>query len=159
MLEYGDKKVKPDLKGEKMNRIKLVIVLLIFVSSISSTVLAQGADVKSNLASLFEFSKAKSYEKAAALIAYEGEDKTRVQKEAFNSANKDELTQVKRICKKISALIELSSKYDFGAPSVKKDGETEIYSIEVSFISGDQKLVTEFSFIKTEKGFLLSNMN
>lgn len=159
MLEYGDKKVKPDLKGEKMNRIKLVIVLLIFVSSISSTVLAQGADVKSNLASLFEFSKAKSYEKAAALIAYEGEDKARVQKEAFNSANKDELTQVKRICKKISALIELSSKYDFGVPSVKKDGETEIHSIEVSFISGDQKLVTEFSFIKTERGFLLSNMN
>lgn len=142
-----------------MNRIKLVIVFLIFVSSISSAVFAQSDDVKSNLVNLFELSKAKSFEKAAALIAYEGEDNARVQKEAFNSASKDELTQVKRICKKISALIELSSKYDFGAPNVKKDGDKEIHSIEVSFVSGDQKLVTEFSFIKTEKGFLLSNMN
>lgn len=142
-----------------MNRIKFVIALLIFVSSISSALFAQSGDVKSNLVSLFEFSKAKSYEKAAVLIAYEGEDKARIHKEAFNSANKDELTQVKRICKKISALIELSSKYDFGTPSVKKVGEKEIHSVEVSFISGDQKLVTEFAFIKTEKEFLLSNMN
>lgn len=159
MLKTGYKKVKPVQKGEKMNQIKLVIALLIFVSSISSAIFAQSADVKSNLVNLFEFSKAKTYEKAAALIAYEGDDKARIQKEAFNSSNKDELTQVKRICKKIYALIELSSKYDFGAPSVKKDGEKEIHSIEVSFVSGDQKLVTEFSFIKTEKGFLLSNTN
>ena len=142
-----------------MNRIKLVIAFLIFVSSISSAVFAQSDDVKSNLVNLFELSKVKSFEKAAALIAYEGDDNARVQKEAFNSSNKDELTQVKRICKKISALIELSSKYDFGASVVKKDGDKEIHSIEVSFVSGDQKLVTEFSFIKTEKGFLLSNMN
>ena len=112
-----------------------------------------------SLTSLFELSKAKSYEKAAALIAYDGEDKARLKKDAFNATNKEELAQVKRICKKISALIELSSKYDFGTSSVKQEGENEIQLIEVNFISGAQKLVTEFSFIKTEKGYLLFNMN
>lgn len=127
-----------------------------FASSIS---LAQGSDIKGNLKSLFELSKSKSFEKAAELIAYEGEDKARVHKESFNPANKDEIAQVKRISKKIAALIELSSKYDMGNPNVKQDGEKEIQTIEVSFVSGDQKLVTEFSFIKTAKGYLLFNMN
>lgn len=141
-----------------MNKIKFSTALMIVAGILSSITFAQSS-AKASLTSLFELSKAKSYEKAAALIAYDGEDKARIKKDAFNVANKDELSQVKRICKKISALIELSSKYDFGTSSVKQDGESEIQLIEVNFISGDQKLVTEFSFIKTEKGYLLFNMN
>ncbi len=142
-----------------MNKIKALIMVVIFLNSFSTIINAQGYELKSNLKNLFEFSKAKSFEKAAELIAYEGEDKERVHKESFNSASKDEIAQVRRICKKISALIELSSKYEFGEPTEKKLGEKEIQTIDVSFVSGDQKLVTEFSFIKTEKGFLLFNMN
>ncbi len=141
-----------------MNKIKLSTALMIVAGIFSSITFAQSS-AKASLTSLFELSKAKSYEKAAALIAYDGEDKARIKKDAFNVANKDELSQVKRICKKISALIELSSKYDFGTSSVKQEEESEIQLIEVNFISGDQKLVTEFSFIKTENGYLLFNMN
>ncbi|MFA7419717.1 MAG: hypothetical protein WCZ90_08515 [Melioribacteraceae bacterium] len=141
-----------------MNKIKFSTALMIVAGIFSSMTFAQSS-AKASLTSLFELSKAKSFEKAAALIAYDGEDKARIKKNAFNVANKDELSQVKRICKKISALIELSSKYDFGTSSVKQEGESEIQLIEVNFISGDQKLVTEFSFIKTEKGYLLFNMN
>jgi hypothetical protein len=143
----------------KMKKIKLLYVAALIFSVMIGSISAQNSDTKNSLANLFEFSKSKSYEKAASLIAYEGEDKARAQKESFSSSNKDELAQVKRICKKISALIELSSKYDFGTPGIKQEGEKEIHTIEVSFVSGDQKLTTEFSFIKTAKGYLLFNMN
>ncbi|KAF0151929.1 MAG: hypothetical protein FD143_1539 [Ignavibacteria bacterium] len=142
-----------------MNRIKYWFVFVFLIGLSSNLAFAQVSDVTTNLKNLFEFSKAKSFEKAAELIAYDGEDKARIQMESFNAANKDEIAQVKRICKKISALIELSSKYDFSTPVVKQDGDKEIQTIDVSFVSGDQKLVTEFSFIKTEKGLLLFNMN
>ena len=139
----------------------LGLILLIVISSGSKIILAQEVEtsVKSTLSNLLEYSKSKAYEKASSLIAYDGDDKTRIQKDTFNAANKDELGQVKRVCKKIAALLDLSSKHVFGKFETKKDGITEIYSIEVNFISGDQKLVTAFSFIKTEKGYLLSNVN
>ena len=139
----------------------LGLILLIVFSSGSKMIFAQGAEtaVKNTLTNLFDYSKSKAYEKASALISYDGNDKTRVQKDAFNTANKDELNQVKRVCKKISALIDLSSKHEFGKFETKKDGTNENYFIEVNFISGDQKLVTAFSFIKTDKGYLLININ
>lgn len=137
-----------------------LLLLIVFISG-SKMIFAQEVEttVKSTLTNLLEFSKSKSYEKASALIAYDGDDKTRIQKDAFNSANNNELSQVKRVCKKIAALLDLSSKHVFGKFETKKDGINEIYSIEVNFISGDQKLVTAFSFIKTDKGYLLSNVN
>lgn len=139
--------------------ITLGLIILILLTSGSKVIFAQGAEaaIKSTLNNLFDFSKSKAYEKAALLIAYDGEDKNRIQKEAFNPANKEELSQVKRVCKKISALLDLSSKHEFGKFETKKDGQN--YIIEVNFISGEQKLVTAFSFIKTEKGYLLININ
>ena len=136
----------------------LVAVVMFFcVQSIYAQ--TEESAIKANLTSLFSHSKAKSFENAAALIVYEGEDKTRDQKESFNPGNKDEVNQVKRICKKISALIDLSSKYDFGPVTSKQVDGKDVYSLDVSFISGDQKLITAFTFVKTAKGFLLSNMN
>ncbi len=157
--DYTFQRSNKVIKEIKMNRIKYWFMFAFLMGLSNNLIFAQGNDVTNNLKNLFELSKAKSYEKAADLIAYDGEDKARIQMESFNAANKDEIAQVKRVCKKISALIELSSKYDFGTPVVKQDGEKEIQTIDVSFVSGDQKLVTEFSFIKTEKGFLLFNMN
>jgi hypothetical protein len=135
------------------------VCIFIFTMSIDTVAQNTEGTLKTNITSLFDLSKLKSFEKAALLIAYEGEDNTRSQKDTFNPANKEELTQVKRICKKISALIELSTRYEFGQYSTSRVGEKDIFSIDVNFISGDQKLVTAFSFIQTEKGFLLSNMN
>ena len=83
---------------------KSVFLVLIVVITGSNILFAQNESenaVKSTLNKLFEFSKSKSYEKAAAYIAYEGEDKNRVGKESFNAANKDELNLVKRTLKKI----------------------------------------------------------
>jgi len=137
-----------------------LMILIVFAAG-SKVILAQSAEtgVKSALSDLFNYSKSKSYEKASALIVYDGEDKSRNQKDSFNSADKDELNQVKRVCKKIAALLDLSSKHEFGKFESKKEGAGDNYLIEVGFISGDQKLVTTFTFIKTDKGYLLSNIN
>ena len=152
------------LKKEiKMKIIMKSLLLVLFVAISGSNILfAQNEsenEVKTTLNKLFDFSKSKVYDKAASYIAYEGEDKNRIGKESFNAANKDELNQVKRICKKISALIDLSSKHEFGKFNIQKDGEKESYTIEVNFVSGDQKLVTSFRLIKTANGLLLADMN
>ena len=141
---------------------KSIFLVLFVVISGSNILFAQNESenaVKTTLNKLFDFSKSKSYEKAASYIAYEGEDKNRVGKESFNAVSKDELNQVKRICKKISALIDLSSKHEFGKFTTQKDGEKESYTIEVNFVSGDQKLVTLFRLIKNASELLLTDMN
>jgi hypothetical protein len=143
---------------KRLLNVGLITVLMLFVVQ-NTPAQTDDSAIKANLTSLFNHSKAKAFEKAAELIVYEGEDKARDQKDSFNSSNKDEVNQVKRICKKISALIELSSKYDFGPVVSKQVDGKDIYSIDVNFISGDQKLATGFTFLKTAKGFLLSNMN
>jgi hypothetical protein len=118
-----------------------------------------GSSVKSVLNNLFTYSKTKAYDKAALLIAYDGEDKNRFLKESFNPANKDELSQARRKCKEISALIDLSNKYEIGKISTATFDGKEIYTIDVSFISGEQKLVKTYTFIKAGNGYLLIKVN
>ena len=135
------------------------MILFTLVAFSSHVQYAQANDensVKSTLKNLLEFSKTKAYDKAANLIAYEGDDKNRTHKDSFNPSNKEELNQVKRICKKITALLELSSKYEFGE---FKSASKGAYTVQVTFISGEQKLATTFNFEKTGKGFLLVSMN
>ncbi|PKL82765.1 MAG: hypothetical protein CVV24_08390 [Ignavibacteriae bacterium HGW-Ignavibacteriae-3] len=141
--------------------IRLSLLIMIMAISGKNIVFAQDAEssVKAALVTLFELSKSKTYEKAATLIAYEGDDKARIRKDSYNPLNKDEIGQVKRVCKKISALIDLSSKQENGRFQKEKDGALDTFILEVNFISGDQKLVTAFTFIKTEKGFLLTDIN
>lgn len=142
-----------------MKKIQTALLLLLFAAA---SIFAQNnieSSLKNNLTQLFSLSKEKSFDKAAPLIAYSGEDQNRNMKAPFDPSNKDEVNQVKRICKKISALLDLSSKYDFGKFENKKTDGTELYSLDVTFLSGDQKLTTTFTFVKTNLGYLLSNVN
>lgn len=134
----------------------ILFILAIFSSTVQHAQPTDENAVKSTIKNLLEYSKTKAYDKAGSLIAYEGDDKNRIHKDSFNITNKDELNQVKRICKKITALLDLSSKYEFGDFSSTDKG---VYTMQVTFVSGEQKLVTSFSFEKTEKGFLLISMN
>lgn len=134
----------------------LGLLITVFGAQVQNAQANDASTVKSVLKSLLDYSKSKSYDKAASLIAYEGDDKNRTNKDSFNATNKEELNQVKRICKKISALLELSNSHESGE---FKSLEGGVYSMQVIFISGEQKLVTTFSFEKTEKGFLLTGMN
>jgi hypothetical protein len=140
----------------------IVIFLSIIFLGMPGLEYAQNTDetaIKAALTNLINLSKTKSFDKAAKLIAYDGEDKNRVLKDSYNPAVKDELNQVKRICKKINALLELSAKFEFGQFKVVNPEGKESFSIDVIFISGEQKLVTNFSFIKNDKEYLLTSMN
>jgi len=143
-------------------KIKYLLIGLIFLAGVLRPNAAQNSpqsDIKNTIVKLLNYSKSKAYDKAALLIAYDGEDKTRILKDSFNPVNKDELTEVKRKCKKISALLDLSSNYEIGTLIVPASESKDAFTLNVVFISGEQKLTTSFNFIKSEKGYLLANMN
>ncbi len=115
--------------------------------------------LKTTLDEIFSNSKAKTYEKAAVLLVYNGEDKARNGVDTFNPANADELDQVKRICKKISALLDISEQHLINKIEAVKIKGSDGYKVIVGFKSGDQTLETSFEFIKLSKGYALLNVN
>lgn len=115
--------------------------------------------VKITLNKILDFSKSKSYEKASGLIAYSGDDKTKYLKNVYDSSNKDELNQVKRICKKISALLDISDTHNIDKIESMKIEGLDGYKAIVSFVSGTQKLETSFEFISINQNIVLFNMN
>lgn len=115
--------------------------------------------VKNTMNKILEFSKSKSYEKAAVLIAYSGEDQSKHFKLVFDPTNKEDLNQIKRICKKISALIDISDSYKIDKIEPKKIDAIDGYKVIVSFISGSQKLETSFEFAQINSVYVLFNMN
>ncbi len=140
---------------------KVFFCLFILLTSSTSSYLAQidkQTIISTSLEELIQLSKDKQYEKASLRIVYSGKDVNRNLKTPFDPANSDELEQVKRICKKISALTDLSTKYKIGEVISKNDGDRKLYSVDVSFISGAQQLKTFFEFIETTDGFLLTNL-
>ncbi len=134
-------------------------LLILIIPSITFVRISEDKALKNTIMTLLNYCKENSYEKAAKLIAYTGEDKSRELKTHFNAALKEELNQVKRICKKISALIGISSGYEFGNITSTKDNGMYIYKVELIFKSGEEKLITTFSFVKTDVGYLLINVN
>ena len=145
-----------------MNRFSLNLLITIFFLSACGIVYSQNNDensVRSILKNILDYSKAKSYDKAAVLIAYNGDDKSRFGADTFNPADKDDMVQVKRICKKISALIDISDKYAVSKIETAKIEGKPGYKVLVIFTSGNQELNTDFEFIKLAKGYALLNVN
>ena len=142
-----------EFKMKKLIGSVFVILMMTFGSLIAQT---DESSIKAALANLFSYSKSNAFDKAALLIAYDGENKERINKDSFDPQKQNELDLVKRRCKKISALLNLSTKYELGQIIKKEENDKVIFSVEVNFISGEQKLTESYNFIKTDKGFLLS---
>lgn len=140
-----------------MKKAILGLMIIFLIINAEDNIAQDSADgiIKDVLTKLLTYSKNKSYEKAASLIAYSGEDKNRELISPFDPANKEELNQVKRVCKKISAILDLSSKYELGEIEKSNESGKEVATVKVDFVSGDQKLTTVFRFIKTDTGFLI----
>jgi hypothetical protein len=139
-------------KRQMKKIIAIIIAGLVFMSISQTKIFAQNSaesSIKSALNNLLDYSKSKSYDMAVKLIAFDVQIKTDVEK----------VNQAKRICKKINALVDLSSRHEFGEFKITGDAGKEIYTMQIVFISGDQKLVTAFNFIKSESSYLLTNMN
>lgn len=141
-----------------MKLIKSAALLLLTAVLLSGSLLAQSGS-KEALNKLFDFSKNKNYEAAAALIAYEGGDEERNHSAAINYADKDEQRDAKRVCKKIKALLDISSGYEVKSVSTEEKDKKSYDSIEVSFASGAQNLKTVFTFVKAGDSYLLTDID
>ncbi|MFA3782409.1 hypothetical protein ABRY23_05020 [Melioribacteraceae bacterium 4301-Me] len=140
-----------------MKKLPIIIFTIIITSSVIE---AQDENlIKNSLNTIFTLSITKNYEKAAEFIAYSGSDSSRYWTDTYKSSDKEELNQVKRICKKIAALNEISDKYKVTSITTKKINNVTVYSVGVNFISGQQQLKTELDFIKLGNKYILTEMN
>jgi len=139
-----------------MKKLSIIIGLLLF-TAISMNINAQSS--QETLSQILELSKAKKFSEAAALIAYDGPNESKKLQAAYNPNDENELNSVKRICKKIKALIDISDSYEIGNPNETKEDGVDWTVIEVSFKSGNQNLKTIFSFVKVDDKFLLGDID
>ncbi|MBU2506219.1 MAG: hypothetical protein KJ799_05785 [Bacteroidetes bacterium] len=142
---------------------KRILFLLILITFFASAVTAQQNEkvesLKAATDNIFELSKNKDYKNAADKIAYYGKDAERLFKDHYNYADEKDAAQVKRICKKIKALIDISDSHTFGEiTSETKDG-IATSKVEVIFSSGEQELITNFLFIEISARLLLFDID
>jgi hypothetical protein len=135
-------------------KISMFILISLFLTiSIYSQNEITETEAKTSLTNLFDLSKSKSYEEASLFLAYNGKDEAKINKVAFNYADKKEKKAVKRKCKKIKAYLDLSDSYEYDGFSSNGNSGT----IKVNFKSGDQELKISFTFVKISGKVLLSD--
>lgn len=132
-----------------MKYLYIISFILFTAVNVSGQIKSHEQDVKTVLELLFEFSKNQNYIAAAELIAYSGDDENRNNKDTFNVSDRMEFNQVKRICKQIYALLQLS-QFQFGDYQATFDDGVTHYNLDVYFISGEQRIKKRFQFLKTE---------
>ncbi|KUO62823.1 hypothetical protein APF79_08715 [bacterium BRH_c32] len=137
-----------------MKKISFAILFLFFAFLIN--VNAQDKEITAASKSLIDLSGSKNYEKAAVLIIYQGDDTERNNKVSLDPKNVNELKYAKKVCSKISAMKAISETYEVG--DVEKISDKE-YKVNLYFVNGSQKLPATFSFLKTDKGYLLQEIN
>ena len=139
----------------KLYRVYSAFLLFFIFSQIAFAQV--NSDVKSVLTNIIELSKAKKYEEAGKYIAFYANEKKKDYKVAVLT-NKDQLNFVKRIAKKISALAEVSNSFNIGAVTLSKDNGFEFQSVTVEFVSGTQKISSQFKFVTIGGTLLLAEI-
>lgn len=136
------------------------LIFILFLPFLS--LYAQNDDfvkIESNLKVLFDNCQNDKFDEAATLLVYNGEDTKRKYKDSFDLSSRKEKREVKRTCRKIKALLDVSSSYNTSEKSVETNNKMEFYIIKVDFKSGSQNITTAFSFVKVGDKFLLAEIN
>jgi len=146
-----------------MTRAVSKILFFLFLTASLSTLEAQTIS-KEELAGntvlkLLQLSEKEKFEDAANLIAYKGKEKERVDNDIYNYKVSDEAKKVRRICKKINALLSISDSHEFGSFNTKKISGKNIYIFDLFFISGGQKIRVEFSFVDFKNKLILIDLD
>ncbi|MFH0734115.1 MAG: hypothetical protein V1773_07410 [bacterium] len=141
----------------------VVLFSLLFLVTFSNLINAQDDAekqlIKTSVTKLFDLSKSKDLSAAAVLLVYTGDDQARNYKQAYNAANSEDLNQVKRLMKKIKALLDISDSNTFTDFGTSTKNDVKIYTITVQFKSGAQTLSSVFSFVKSADKFLLASVD
>ncbi len=127
--------------------ISISVILLAFIGSnaINAQIDKQSAINVAN--QLFNSCKKNNYRSTADILAYHGSDETRLFKDTYNYSNPQEAAEVKRFCKRMKAMIEISDSYEFGSFRSRKMHGHEVKSLDVIFKSGNQKIKNKLIFI------------
>lgn len=142
---------------------KLKILFCLFLTTSLYTLEAQTISkeesAKNTVLTLLQLSENEKFEDAANLIAYKGKEKERVDNDIYNYKESDEAKKVRRICKKINALLNISDSHEFGNFSTKKKSGKNIHIFDLFFISGEQKIRVEFSFVDFNNRLILIDLD
>lgn len=124
----------------------IVLSVLLF----STSLFAQITEVKAKetVENFFALCKKNDFKNSANILAYYGDDKSRIYKDLFNSNNPDELKEVKRVCKKVTATLLISDSFSFGKFRDRVINKQKFKSLDVIFLSGKQKVKNKVLFIE-----------
>ena len=138
---------------------KNIIMILLFgilsFNFLSAQPAGDAEQIKSALTKIFEMSKADNYDACAAFIAYSGDDKKREFVDTYNIKDRSEAKDVKRISKKIKALLDITDNYNFTTLTSEKTEGIDIFVQTVDFKSSGQQISTKFEFVKAGEKYLL----
>ena len=131
-------------------------VFMFFLILLNLAVIGQTTDeinkIKSDLIKIFELSIKADYTNAEKFLAQEI-DKGKVA--GVDSKKPKEFKIIKRMCKSINALINISSVYEIKTPLSEIYNDIPTISVDVEFNSGKQVISKKFRFAKVEDKYLL----
>ncbi len=136
----------------------LTLVFLFLLVGVSFSQVTE-EEAKKSTDLFFSYCKANDFQNSAKLLAYYGADKLRLHKDFYNPNNPDELKEVKRICKKVTATLLISDSFSFGKIENKEVNGVKLQSLEVQFLSGTQKIKRKILFIKIDKTAAIFDYN
>jgi len=130
---------------------KKYISIFVMVSAfIGSNIINAQVDKQSAIKvanQLFNACKNNDYRSTADILAYHGSDEARLYKDTYNYTNSQEASEVKRFCRRMKAMVEISDSYEFGSFKTRKVHGHEVKSLDVIFKSGNQKIKNKLIFI------------
>jgi hypothetical protein len=136
----------------------LTLVFLFLLVGVSFSQVTE-EEAKKSTDLFFSYCKVNDFQNSAKLLAYYGADKLRLYKDFYNPNNPDELKEVKRICKKVTATLLISDSFSFGKIENKEVNGVKLQSLEVQFLSGTQKIKRKILFIKIDKTAAIFDYN
>lgn len=108
---------------------------------------------------LFNMCLKENYSSASNLLAYHGSDESRLYKDTYTYSNSTEAAEVKRLCNRIKAMIEISDSYDFGSFRNRKSNGKQVQSLDIIFKSGNQKIKNKLTFISINGSAVVLNLD
>jgi hypothetical protein len=145
-----------------MKKKNLILLLITFTLLFAQTSLfAQITELegKETVENFFKLCKKNDYKSSSRILAYYGADNSRIYKDLFNPNNPDELKEIKRICKKVTATLLISDSYSFGKFRNRTIDKIKFKSLDVIFLSGSQKVKQKVLLLEINGKPVIFNYN
>lgn len=131
-----------------MKKLISIFGIFLFVFGINSSFAQVSEETAKEVANkLFSLCEKENYSSASSLLAYHGSDESRLYKDTYKFTNSSEAGEVKRLCNRLKAMIEISDSYDFGSYRNRKSNGQQLQSLDIIFKSGNQKIKNKLTFI------------